>query len=555
MSNLDKIFDLILFRVPRNSKPIGKLRAKSSPGLKRGRQRRERTEKPDCTSRSQSCGFGCIERGDNCSDNKKPNKANKNWSWVTSRVSGLLDKYVEKKDTTPGAATGKKVQEMRVKAFNEGEEVYRKVLKKTKGDHIIAENARDAVYFKYASALANKDNPDTLDAILETPHFTNPNTKKKETFREYGERLKKEKEEENNRGEYSDGKVDEFNNITPPSTDKYYKTVNAKNRNVSDEEVEAVWESLDKRVKDRIFRASTGSPERFFEECLKKFAKNPEKRKQCSSTIQRDWGGDTERLRKSQLKAFLEQTKFEQGKIKFFDPNDPLSDGVDFNIMDLDHVIPLSKGGKHGVGLNESINDTKYPSGNFVWTNKNYNRAYKSNRDIIDTVEEMSKIREQFLTPGKKGGVQYDESELPRLFRAIILAKRTQNLSEGIKSGNFPSSDDLKGLTPSNINLLANAMETNGHWSNKVTKAFKKLDNKFKKDPDVSGNQIKARLLSRYFDEENRKKISHVKHLTNITEKVKAEIIKEKADRKEQQRLEKERKERERKNREANKNK
>ena len=173
--------------------------------------------------------------------------------------------------------------------------------------------------------------------------------------------------------------------ITDPFTGKQvhemYYLPGSKIRNVTDKEVDAVWDRLKstkegKGFLDSMFALSKGAPAR----------DKPDR-----SELDFPGKGGTMRLRKSQLKALLEQVaEDEDGDIYIADPWS--DDGRLKYFPDLDHIVPLAVGGTHGTPVDTIVPPTSgYHSDNFIWTSKQINQKYKGDRTIPDTVKLLEK--------------------------------------------------------------------------------------------------------------------------------------------------------------------
>lgn len=495
-------------------------------GLRKRRGRlRLRIQKPDCED-GIPCGYACIEKIDDCGETQTPDGKKKNWSWVASRVRSYIKKFVEWKKTDPEAASGGKVFDAAADIFAQAQETYDKVYetaRRRKGvskeeAKIEAEFFRNVYLERQTQKLSTSQDPDTIDKILNAPFLTVEG--KEMNMLQYRDYLKEKREKMKADGSYEDGSLNIFNERKPPTSDEFYKHEKSKRRKVSDKEVDAVWYELGKNpdgeaLRDRVFKADLGSPERRFEDCLKTFKDDPEKRARCKSTIQRDWGGDTLRLQKTMLKAFLEQTEFRNGKMYLFDPNDPTDNGREFRMLDLDHIVPISKGGKHGVGLKESARRELYPSGNFVWTNKYFNRNYKGANDLIDSIDNMENIRNSLIKgvdlETGLGVSKYEQVNMVNNIKKSSSAYKARDIIKGIKEQNkYPKPDELDELNENALNKLAKTLMETGKWSPEVYEAFKGLDM-----PTIGNEEFKRQLLGRYFGKENKKDIKAVNYLMN----------------------------------------
>lgn len=148
-----------------------------------------------------------------------------------------------------------------------------------------------------------------------------------------------------------------------------YDLPNMKRKSVTDNDVDAVWDAMSSDQKKLILPTNAGAPDRGAG-------------KGEASYKDSDWGGDTERMRKGMLKAMLEQSD-EEGNVI-----DPWTGKKLEFPADLDHIVPLAKGGGHGGRTGRQPNGG-YESSNWVWIEPKINRNYKNDRDIHDTVQAM----------------------------------------------------------------------------------------------------------------------------------------------------------------------
>lgn len=136
-----------------------------------------------------------------------------------------------------------------------------------------------------------------------------------------------------------------------------------KRRKVSDLQVDAAWDSLTAAQRNLLFPRNAGAPDR-------------------GDRIKTDWDGNTQRMRKSMLKALMEQMD-DEGRII-----DPWTNKELKFPADLDHIVPLAKGGTHGSPLTTD-KDAPYDGSNWVWVNKEINRHYKGDNDINGTIANL----------------------------------------------------------------------------------------------------------------------------------------------------------------------
>jgi len=147
-----------------------------------------------------------------------------------------------------------------------------------------------------------------------------------------------------------------------------YKLDRMKLRQVSDQEVDSIYDALSTQQKDLLLPASAGAPGRGE-----------------GDRVKDEWDKDTDAMRRSMLKTLLEQSQ-DDGTII-----DPWS-GKELRMpADLDHIVPLAKGGGHGVAKAGQKANGQYRSENWVWTSPEVNRNYKKDRDIHDTVKALVK--------------------------------------------------------------------------------------------------------------------------------------------------------------------
>lgn len=147
-----------------------------------------------------------------------------------------------------------------------------------------------------------------------------------------------------------------------------YKLDRMKLREVSDLEVDSIYSALSTQQRDLLLPASAGAPGRGE-----------------GDRVKDEWDRDTDAMRRSMLKTLLEQSR-DDGTIL-----DPWS-GKELRMpADLDHIVPLAKGGGHGVSKAGDKAEGQYRSENWVWTSPEVNRNYKKDRDIHDTVKALVK--------------------------------------------------------------------------------------------------------------------------------------------------------------------
>jgi hypothetical protein len=160
-----------------------------------------------------------------------------------------------------------------------------------------------------------------------------------------------------------------------------------RNNKVTDKQVEEIWLGMSGEQKALLVPRGAGAPDRI----IKGQPPSP-------SYIETDWGTtdkDVERMRKSMLKAMLEQ----------IDANGDIIDPwtgkpLEFP-ADLDHIVPLAKGGGHGGKTGRVVN-AGINSENWVWIKPEINRNYKGDGDLQETVASMaSEERENLRTNGQ----------------------------------------------------------------------------------------------------------------------------------------------------------
>ena len=473
-----EIHNLILYfkdKGAQGAKPTGRTQ-------RRGRQGR-RTERPDCDD-GQPCGFACIERKDDCLSRGNRNKTP--WAVATERMTNFIKNFREKVKADPIGATGKEVRQIKARVVQEANDIYNQVLQKG-GTEAQAAEAREDHLIMYQTALSTGQHPALIQEFRNNGWITDTNTGKQISFSEYAKILRDAKKDLGDR--YQRGSVDEFGRSTPPTidgkpTDAFYRPPEHKIRKVSDQEVDEVWDKLDKNVKDKMFSSSVGSPNRAYEDCRKRFKNNKKQRDQCVKRTTQDWGEGSEndlRLRKTMLKALLEQSFVdENGELKIIDPNEPRAGGVSFEFLDLDHVVPLNAGGLHGPAVDGSDSGEKYPSGNFVWTNKYWNRWGKGARDY----EEADK----FLA-GQERLLQYSmvadpsrskiEDNIIKGIAQMESIHAMEGLIEGVRSqGDYNiSREQLQPFKRDNLNAMVNFLVEQDLLSETSASALKNKNN------------------------------------------------------------------------------
>lgn len=167
-----------------------------------------------------------------------------------------------------------------------------------------------------------------------------------------------------------------------------YELPGMKRRVVDDQEVDAAWDALNTQQRDNLFSPNAGAPGRG-----------------QFDLRQSEWGGDNERMRRSMLKAMLEQSD-DDGNII-----DPWTGKPLVFPADLDHIVPIAQGGGHGSSVQGQLN-SGYASDNWVWISPEINRAaYKGNRDVYDTYQKVK----AHLAEGDKGYQDKVDEELLKL--------------------------------------------------------------------------------------------------------------------------------------------
>ena len=208
--------------------------------------------------------------------------------------------------------------------------------------------------------------------------------------------------------------------------DGEYSMPEMKLREVDDVEVDAVWDELSTHQRNLLFSGTAGAPGR-------------------GDRVKIDWDGDTERMRKSMLKAMLEQST-PDGRVI-----DPWTN-TDLKFpADLDHIVPLAKGGTHGSGA-----DSKgYDGSNWVWIDPRVNRNYKGDRDLNLTAYRLK------LTANNPGGY---EKALDRTIGEYMGKKTTlKALREGA-SKEIPRPEFIDTLkSKAEINSVMKGVSDMGH--------------------------------------------------------------------------------------------
>ena len=183
-----------------------------------------------------------------------------------------------------------------------------------------------------------------------------------------------------------------------------YHLPGMKRRTVTDREVDAGWDNLSTQQKSLLFSANAGAPGRG-----------------SFNRVDVEWGNDTERMRKSMLKAMLEQAD-DDGNIL-----DPWT-GKELTFpADLDHIVPISKGGAHG-GSNPLVPNAGLASENWVWIDPSINRNYKGDNDIYDTYALMKKQ----LAEGETG---YNKALDDKIASLDGKVRQLKDLAKGVEQG------------------------------------------------------------------------------------------------------------------------
>ena len=154
-----------------------------------------------------------------------------------------------------------------------------------------------------------------------------------------------------------------------------YELPGMKRRKVDDQEVDAAWDALTPQQRDILFSPNAGAPGRG-----------------QFDLRQSEWGGDINRMRRSMLKAMLEQSD-DDGNII-----DPWTGKPLVFPADLDHILPIAQGGGHGSPSQGSLN-SGYASDNWVWISPEVNRYYKGDGDVNETYA----LIKEHIAQGDKG--------------------------------------------------------------------------------------------------------------------------------------------------------
>lgn len=166
-----------------------------------------------------------------------------------------------------------------------------------------------------------------------------------------------------------------------------YALPGMKRRKVDDQEVDAAWDALTTQQRDILFSPNAGAPGRG-----------------QFDLRQSEWGGDTDRMRRSMLKTMLEQSD-DDGNII-----DPWTGKPLVFPADLDHIVPIAQGGGHGSPSQGNLN-SGYASDNWVWISPEVNRNYKGDGDVNET---YAKIKAH-LAQGDKGYQDEVDKQIAKL--------------------------------------------------------------------------------------------------------------------------------------------
>ena len=223
---------------------------------------------------------------------------------------------------------------------------------------------------------------------------------------------------------------------------------------VSDDEVDLVWNSMTPLERNLIAPAGAGAPAR------------EKKNNGGKSLVETDWGPNAEdrvRMRKAMLKALLQQVD-DNGNII-----DPWTGKTLSLPADLDHIRPIAAGGGHGIaekGNPKSKKEigTDYNSENWVWTTAAINRKYKNDRDVLGTVTRIKeatnvKAYEESLDNKIKA---YLTDEKARIQLEDDMAKAASEAFSGKGHGlnSFPDAKLISNMKTDDLKAIMKGLES-----------------------------------------------------------------------------------------------
>lgn len=324
-------------------------------------------EKDKC-GKGQPCGKTCINRSFECRQKTLGPDVNASLAAITNLAKSIRDL---------GPRDSQTIRNNQIKKLSEASKISDADLKRK----LIVEAAMldfNSHPPEEAKSILNKKiKIDTKDPLYK-------GLPSEVTLEEYGEWVSKQEwyRAETN---WSTGSISKGIDRKGDDFRKYY-VPGSKLREVSDDEVDAVWEKLTQEDKVIFIGKNKGAPDRVDD---------------GENRYKVDWDNDYDRMYKEQLRTILQQVVVNpDGTSHISSPFSP--DGVLRGIADLDHIVPVSKGGTHGPldGV---------PNKNWVYIEARINRATKKNSDIVETVEDLKKAAYGYK---KKNAEEYYKEKL-----------------------------------------------------------------------------------------------------------------------------------------------
>ncbi|MGL4567524.1 MAG: hypothetical protein ACRCU6_03215, partial [Fusobacteriaceae bacterium] len=304
-------------------------------------------EKDKC-KKGQACGRTCINKDFECRQKTLGPDINSSLLAISNLATSIRDL---------GPRDSQTIKNNQIKILTEAEKITDKDLKRK-------------LIVEAAMLDFNSHTPEEAKAILNRKikiDTKDPNYKGlpgEVTLEEYADWVSKQ-DWYLNGPDWSTGSVSKGIPRVEDDFRKYY-VPGSKLREVSDEEVDGVYSKLGPEDMAIFVGKNKGAPDR---------VEDGENRYKV------DWDNNDERMYKEQLRTLLQQVVVNpDGSAYIHSPFSP--DGVLRGIADLDHIVPVSKGGTHGPL--EGV-----PNKNWVYIEARINRGTKKNRDIVETIQEL----------------------------------------------------------------------------------------------------------------------------------------------------------------------
>lgn len=223
---------------------------------------------------------------------------------------------------------------------------------------------------------------------------------------------------------------------------------------VTDDEVDLVWNSMTPLERNLLVPVGAGAPDR------------EKKKNGGKSLVDTDWGTtaeDRERMRKAMLKTFMQQVD-DNGNII-----DPWTGKTLSLPADLDHIKPIAAGGGHGIaekGKPKSKNEigTNYNSENWVWTSAAINRTYKNDRDVYDTVARIKEATNEnaykLLIDNKIKAYLTDEKSRIQLEDDIAKSAAEAFSGQGHGLNDLPNAKLISNMKTDDLKAIVKGLES-----------------------------------------------------------------------------------------------